>query len=145
MTLAERLLEEARRDKITVKTEQLPDNGPRALYINVGAKVIVILNPTETQAEMACLLSEELGHFHTAPFKTLSYETIEDAKAEARARRWAHRRILPPVRLLNALQAGIRERWELADYLGVTEEFLEETFADYRCAGDVDFCFEEED
>ena len=145
MTLVERLLEEANYSKITVKTEQLPDNGPRALYINIGAKGIVILNPTDTQAEMACLLSEELGHFHTAPFKTLSYETIEDARAETRARRWAHRKILPPARIFNALRAGIRERWELADYLGVTEEFLEETFADYKCAGDVDFYFEEED
>ena len=145
MTIAERLLEEAHYNRIIVKAERLPDDGPKAHFINAGAKVLVIVNPTDTQSEMACLLSEELGHYHTAPLRKIAYKTISDAKAEARVRRWAHRKILPPERIFEALRAGIRERWELAEYLGVTEEFLEETFADYECAGDVDFWYEEEE
>lgn len=140
MTLAERLLDEACQERILVKIDNHPIEGLNAVYLNLGNKVIMILNPTDTQAEMACLLAEELGHHNTSPRRRLTYKTIEDTKAEARARRWAHRRILPPERILDALRMGIRERWELAEYLDVTEEFLEEAFRDYECAGDVNLC-----
>lgn len=144
MTLTEKLIDEARTDAIEVEVDQHPIPGLNAVYLNLGKKVMMILNPTDTKAEMACLLAEELGHHKTAPRHRLTYRTIEDFKAEARARRWAHRRILPPERILDALYAGIRERWELAEYLDVTEEFLVETLDDYESAGDVDLYYGED-
>lgn len=145
MTLSEQLMDEAYYSRVIVRTEHLPEGNAHAIYINYGPKAIMILNPTDTQAEMACLIAEELGHHKTAPRRRLTYKTIEDAKAEARARRWAHRRILPPERILHAIRAGIRERWELAEYLDVTEEFLDETIQDYESAGDVELYYDEEE
>lgn len=145
MTTTEKLLDEACTDNILVTTGNHPVPGLKAVYLNLGNRVLMILNPTDKQAEMACLLAEELGHHKTAPRCRLTYKTIEDAKAEARARRWAHRRILPPDRILGALRAGIRERWELAEYLDVTEEFLDEALEDYESAGDVELYYDGEE
>lgn len=133
MRLGEHLEQEAFDSGIRVHTMQL--DGVDALYVKLDGQPFIIKCPTDTQAQLACLLAEELGHYATAPDLRLTYRSISDRKAEARARRWAHRRLIPPERILEALRAGLRELYEIAEYLDVTEAFLGEAIEDYCANG----------
>lgn len=135
MTLAEQLIDEAHKYGIEVTTESLPLKKVHALYVNLGDKVLIMLNRPETQAEKACLLAEEIGHYKVCPCKTLRYGRQADVKIEARARRWGHERILSPEMIEYAYRVGARNRFEAAEYLGVTEEFLQEACDDYEDRG----------
>lgn len=85
-----------------------------------------------TNTEKACVLAEELGHHHTSAGDILDQSSIMNRKQELRARRWAYNRLIPLHRIIQAQQNDITNRYELADYLNVTEEFLEEALEWYK-------------
>jgi len=134
MELSEQLYDDAKRSGIEISIEKAPfeTKHVKAMYLNILGKPIILIQPTKTQAELACLLAEELGHYHTEPCRVLRYRSINDLRAEAAARRWGYRRIISLDRVIKALRAGLRERCDIADYLGVTEEYLEEAVEYYR-------------
>lgn len=134
MELAEQLCDDAMKDGIEISIEQMPIEAKhvKAMYLNIRGKPMIIVRPTQTQAELVCLLAEELGHYHTNPYRVLQYHNISDLHAEAAARRWGYRRVIAIDRVIKALRAGLRERCDVADYLGVTEVYLEEAIDYYR-------------
>lgn len=133
MTLVETLIQDASNYGIGVYTMYL--DGIPALYIKINGDPLIIVSPTDTQAQLACLLVEELGHYHTGSDLRLTYRKLDDLKAEHRARRWGHHRLLPPDKIMDALRQNLADEYELAEYLGVTVEFLREAVEDYRCEG----------
>lgn len=135
LTLAEQLTEEAYAQDIDVIVEPLPVRGTDALFVRFEHKALILLNSPRTQAQHACWLAEELGHYSTAPCHVLNYKSPDDFKAEARARRWVHDRALPPKRITEAIDLGVRTVYEAAEYLGVTEEFFIEAWNDYESRG----------
>ena len=133
MELSEQLSDDAQRAGIEISIERLPGGSQiGAMYVNFNGRSMIIVQPTRTQAELACLLAEELGHHFTAPGRVLRYRNASDLRAEATARRWGYRRIISVDRVIKALHAGLRARRDIADYLGVTEEYLEEAIEYYR-------------
>lgn len=94
--------------------------------------VIWINKHIPTNAEKACILAEELGHFHTSAGDILDQTKIENRKQEKRARNWAYEKLVPLARIVQAYSCGCQNRFELAEYLEVTEEFLEEALKHYR-------------
>ncbi|MDR5608173.1 ImmA/IrrE family metallo-endopeptidase [Paenibacillus larvae] len=101
------------------------------------------------RAEKACTLAEELGHHHTTSGDILNLEDIVNSKQEKRARNWAYERLIPLSVFIEAHRTGIRNRHELADYIGVTEDFLELSIKRYQeiyglCVrvGNYTLCFE---
>ncbi len=134
MITPEDLLEEARLLGISVHREPMLTNGFRALYLRWTDQAVILHN-ARNDTELLCLLAEEIGHHRTGPQSRIKYQTVEDLKSETRARRWAHNRILPVKRVLEAKESGLCEKWELAEFLGVTEPFLEEAIMHYRQAG----------
>lgn len=85
-----------------------------------------------TQAEKACTLAEELGHYYTTTGCILDQEVASNRKQELRARFWGHNLLVNPASLIKAFESGCRNRFEIAEYLGVTEEFLQEAIDTYR-------------
>lgn len=57
---------------------------------------------------------------------------IENRKQERIARAWGYRKLVSVLDLINAKKEGIRNRYELAEYLDVTEEFIESTLKYYK-------------
>jgi len=94
--------------------------------------VIAISIHLETEAERTCTLAEELGHFHTTVGDILDQSKIENRKQERKARAWGYERIIGIIDLVNAYKDGIRNRYELAEYLGVTEEFIIDALNYYK-------------
>lgn len=95
-------------------------------------EVIWINKNIPTNIEKACVLAEELGHYHTSAGDILDQTKISNRKQELRAREWAYEKLVPLSSFVQAHKNGIRNRYELAEYLGVTEEFLDSAIKRYK-------------
>jgi Zn-dependent peptidase ImmA (M78 family) len=77
-----------------------------------------------------CVLAEELGHYYTStgvhpPVARFSYaERLNVSRSEYIAQKWAALKLMPAEKVRQALTAGIREVWELAEEFGVTEDLV---------------------
>ena len=94
--------------------------------------VIWINRSIPTVVEKACILAEELGHYHTSVGNILDQTDIRNRKQERRARTWAYERLVPLSKIVQAYHAGATDRHELAEYLGVPEQFLQAAIDRYR-------------
>ncbi|MFB6364514.1 ImmA/IrrE family metallo-endopeptidase [Paenibacillus elgii] len=113
-----------------VDTYEMPmTSGNKGLYSD---KVIWINKCMPTKVEKACVLAEELGHFHTSSSNILDLTDIRNRKQELRARQWAYYKLIPLSRIVDAHKAHVKGRYEIADYLGVTEEFLQAAIDRFR-------------
>lgn len=101
----------------------------KGLYSN---NVVCINKKIESSIEKACVLAEELGHYHTSSGNILDQSKIENRKQEKRARNWAYKKLVPLEKLISASKEGIQTKYELAEYLGVTEDFLENALKRYK-------------
>lgn len=82
--------------------------------------------------QKACVLAEELGHYHTTAGNILDQSKVENRKQERRARLWAYNKMITLEKLAAAKTAGCRNRYEIAEYLEVSEEFLQEAVNTYK-------------
>jgi hypothetical protein len=80
-----------------------------------------------TNAERYCVLKEEQGHIKLTVGDIKDQSNINNRKQEKKARTWAYLDTIKVVDLINAYGAGVRNLYEMAEYLEVTEEFLNET------------------
>jgi Zn-dependent peptidase ImmA (M78 family) len=131
-TNMDRLLEACEREGINF--EELP------LYITLKGiyfkrkntrPVIALSKALEATADITCVLAEELGHHYTSQGNLLTGKKTSRAtvrKQETRARNWAINEILSLTKIIEAFEKGYRDRYEIAEYLGVTVEFLTEAF-----------------
>ena len=93
---------------------------------------IGIRKTIDTVAQKADILCEELSHAALTVGNILDQSVTENRRQEARARRLAHDIRIGLDGLVDAYRAHCRSRYEIADYLGTTEEFLQEAIDGYR-------------
>ena len=134
MNRLEELEEEASSLSIEVIDTDIQIEGMNAAYLNLSGIARIFLQKSGTMRERACWIAEELGHHHTGPKQVLSYRSVEDWRAEARARRWAHMRLLTPDAIYTAAQ-NTDDIYEIAEALNVSEEFLRESIDDFQSKG----------
>lgn len=103
-------------------------SGLKGLYINGH----IAINTKMSDTEKACVLAEELGHHYTSYGNILDQTDISNRKQELRARAWAYDEQIGLIGLISAYEHGCRNRYEIAKYLEVTEEVLEECLTYYR-------------
>lgn len=94
--------------------------------------VIWINKRLKSTVEKTCILAEELGHHFTSGGNILDQNSIVNKKQELRARSWAYEKLIPLNKIIQAQKDGVHNRYELANYLGVTEEFLQEALNRYK-------------
>ena len=123
----EALLEEAHQEGLFVKEKPLKYNNGR-----IKGKRIAIRQDIETNTEKTCVLAEELGHHHTSVGNILDMSDVRNRKQERQARLWAYNKLIGLSGIIEAFEHGCQSRYEMAEYLEVTEEFLEECVACYR-------------
>ncbi|MDG0765417.1 ImmA/IrrE family metallo-endopeptidase [Bacillus halotolerans] len=92
---------------------------------------IVWINKKLSNTEKRVVLAEELGHHFTTAGQILDQSTIQNRKQELRARNWAYKKLVPLNKIVQAHKAGIKNRYELAEFLNVTEKFLDEALKRY--------------
>lgn len=121
----ENLLIESEEIGLMVKEKDLISSNGR---IN-GNKIAIQKNLDS--AAKNCTLAEELGHFYTSVGCIIDLNDISNSKQEQQARLWSYNKLIGIRGLIDAYKAGCRCRYEIADYLDVTEEFLEEAINKY--------------
>lgn len=104
----------------------------RAYDGRIKGNRVAIRKDITTSSEKACVLAEELGHYHTTSGDILTQETWLDQKQEQNARFWAYNKLIGLTGIIRAYLAGCQSRYDVADYLGVTESFLKEALDTYR-------------
>lgn len=126
MNVYEKLEDEATEMGLTVKEKPLLSSDGR-----IKGKRIAISNRLNTTIEKACVLAEELGHYHTTVGNILT-DSHGNRKQEYQARLWAYEKLIGLERLVDACLAGCETPHETAEFLDVTVEFLEEAINAYR-------------
>lgn len=116
----EELLLEADNNKLVTKEKNLPVSKGRIK----GRRIAIDRKLTTT--EKACVLAEELGHHYTTVGDIMDQTDVSNRKQERCARIWAYHKLLSLDDLIDSYKFGCRNKFEIAEHLNITEEFLQE-------------------
>lgn len=120
------LLNEANAEGISIKERPFKTYDGR-----IKGKDIYLRKDMNT-AEKSCVLAEELGHYYTTVGDILDMNVSENRKQERQARLWGYNRVIGLFGLIRAYEHGCKDKYEIAKYLDVTEEYLEDCIDCYR-------------
>lgn len=130
MTEYEEFLDNAQEENLTVIEEYtFESNRFKGLYCD---GVIALNRDMKTNVEKKCVLAEELGHYYTSHGDIIDMHDIANRKQEHHARVWAYRRAFDLSDLISAYKYGCKNRFEIAEYLNVTESFLIDAIEQYK-------------
>ncbi len=121
------LLIEADDNGLIVKEKQLKFYDGR-----IKGRKIAIRQNIPTLKKKVCVLAEEIGHFHTNTMDILDQEQVISRKLERAGRMWAYDKLIGLSGIIQGYRARCQNRHELAECLGVTEEFLQEALECYK-------------
>ncbi len=82
--------------------------------------------------EKACILAEEIGHFHKTAGDILNQKNIRNRKQEKLARTWAVNKMIHIDDLFSINLNCCNTSYDIAESLGVTEEFLQEILETFK-------------
>lgn len=118
-----------------VRVVSFPLPACRSVAMPFGAGAVVGIDSSEpmTGAEEAVCLGHELGHCATGSFYARSSPYETRGRCERRADVWCIRQLVPPHTLRRLLREG-RDADEIAEILGVTEEYVVKAYYYYRDA-----------
>ena len=120
----------AERKRIEVINYPLPETA--SMSIDVGNGYIGMdYTRLEPEADERVHLAHELGHCTTGAFYNRYARLDIRQRHENRADKWAIRRLISQEALDDAVADGHIELWDLADFFGVTEEFMKKTICLY--------------
>ena len=129
MNAYEELQEEASNDNIDVINYPFASNNIKGLYCD---GTIAIREDIDTTTEKSCILVEEMGHHHTSVGCILDQTDLQNRKQERQARLWGYNRLIGLTGIIRAYKAGCQSRHEIAEYLDITDEYLQECIDCYR-------------
>lgn len=123
----------------TLEVKEIPlKYGLKGLYSDGR----ILIERKMSNAEKACVLAEEIGHHYTSTGNILDQSDVRNRKQELIARIWAYQRLIPLKSLIKANDYGIRNQYELANLLEVTEEFLAEALSYYKAKYGFSTCID---
>jgi len=125
MITYEQLLKEADNKGLITKEKNLPVSKGRIK----GNRIAIKRDMSTT--EKGCVLAEELGHYYTTSGNILDQSLTSNRKQEHIARMWAYNKLIGLRGIINAYDAGCTNKYEIAEFLNVTVEFLEEAIKKY--------------
>ena len=120
------LLIEADKQHLITKEKPLRANCGRIK----GNRIAIKHDLDET--EKKCTLAEELGHYHTTVGDIIDQSSDSNRKQELRARLWSYNKLIGLHGIISGFEHHCRTIYEMAEYLGVTEEFFLEAMYCYR-------------
>ena len=124
----EKLINECELENLEVFEVDFESNAKGLIVGNI----IGISKKIDTVDEKRCILAEELGHYHTTTGNILDQSSLENRKQENRARKWSYNKLVGTENIIKAYEAKCTNKYEIAEFLNVTVEFLEESIECYR-------------
>ena len=128
MNTYECLQDEACEDGIDVIDYTFHSNRIKGLYCDGTVAIRKDMNT----AQKTCALAEELGHHKTSVGNILDMTSAVNRKQERQARLHGYNRLIGLTGIINAFNAGCQNKYEIAEYLDITDEYLEECISCYR-------------
>lgn len=119
------LYSEAQKSDIPIILLGIPKTGSMCIQAESGRCYIGMdygILPDEAARRVH--LAHELGHCKTGAFYNRWAAQDIRQKHEHRADKWAIEKVIPVNELDDAVAEGHTELWDLADYFGVTEDFM---------------------
>ena len=98
----------------------------------INGNVIGLNKNIRSTRKRACILSEELGHYHTTVGDIICQSSVSERKQERRARIWAFEKMVGLRGIVTSYEHGCSTLYEMAEYLEVTETFLAEALKYYK-------------
>ena len=123
------LLDEADKENIYVIENAKFQSKASGLINN---DVIGINKNVRSSTQRTCILAEELGHYYTSSGNILDQSSADNRKQERTARVWAYNRLIGLSGIVECYKAGCRNPYEMAEQLGITEEFLTDALTCYK-------------
>jgi len=110
----------------------LGEDQSATIAIDGRCGVFMDFDNIHSEAEEKVLVAHEGGHILTGSLHRVSspYEIVE--QHENRADKWAISRLVNEDRLKEAVAEGHTEIWDLAEYFGVTEDFMRKAICWYK-------------
>ena len=93
---------------------------------------IALDSQLKTTAEKASILAEEMGHHFTSVGDITNLKDVNSRQQELDARLWGYNRLIGLRGIVRAFEHHCQNRYEMAEYLDVTEDYLEEALSCYR-------------
>lgn len=121
------LLEEASAEGLTVETADLVAHDGL-----ICDNSIYLRKDIQSTAKRACVLAEEIGHCKKNVGNIIDQSQTDNRKQELKARYWSYDKMVGLIGIINAFNYGCRNRYEMAKYLDVTEDFLQEALDAYK-------------
>lgn len=119
-------------DKAGIKIDRFNLRRNRSLSVKLDNELFVGLDNNIMGVEERVCLAHEIGHCETMSFYNIYSPLDIRAKHERRANIWAIKAMIPYKSYLHALKIGCTEIYTLADYFGVTEDFMKKAVEYYN-------------
>ena len=130
MTRYEELLQNAYDLGVEVIEDVCP-LGMRGLYLRDEAEALIVLDRFLSAPQRLCVLAEELAHHRTAQQDIRLADDLNIRKQEISALSEAIENLVPFSALSEAFSNNAWTRYALAEYLGITEDFVDLVVAYY--------------
>lgn len=129
MNAYEELQEVANQHNIEIIEYRFASPRIKGLYIDGN---IALNTELRSSAEKSCVLAEELGHYYTTTGNILDQSVTANRKQELRARAYGYNLRIGLRGIVAAYESGCQNQYEIAEHLGVTEEYLIDALEYYR-------------
>lgn len=93
---------------------------------------VALSDELETSTQRKCVLLEEIGHHKTSYGNIMDLHDEISIKQERKARIWAYKNAIALSGIIQAYKYGCRNRFETAEYLDVTEQFLDHALSFFK-------------
>ncbi len=130
MTKYEQLLQSAYDNNIEIyENWSFNSKKIKGLYSD---NIIALNKSLENSNERTCILAEEMGHHYTTAGIILDTNNLNNQKQEHTARIWAYNKVIGLQGIIDAYKAKCRNSFEVAEFLNVSEVFLNNTIEYYK-------------
>ena len=132
-TYEKQLQSAAEKDILVIESYDMgndPDHAPiEGLYLD---GCVALSSDLQTTAQKNTILAEELAHHDLTVGDILDQRDAGNRRQEQKARTLAYDRLIGLQGLDRAIKHGCKNRYEAAEYLEVTEEFLQDAIDRYQ-------------
>lgn len=104
-----------------------------SISLSDNGKCFIAIDPfkIESEADEKVKLAHELGHCMTGSFYNEHSPFDIRSKKERSADKWAITQLIPEDELKSAFKSGCENRWQLSEYFGVPEDFMQKALDYY--------------
>jgi len=124
------LIQEAAQHGIDIYEEPLKTT-IKGLYAD---QIIWINRHIPTRVEKACILAEEIGHYHTSVGDIIDQTDVRNRKQELRARAWAYEKLVPLSKIVQAHHARVPRSTVTAKNMAHLRSWTSTSFISIRSA-----------